>query len=195
MKSEKINSDLLKKYAENTCTAEEHAIVEEWLNSNTFDTVPANLTFKKNKDKWKQEIWESLSAETGIQRKKRHLSLPNIIKYVACVAVLVIVFFEFLQSKPLKDDFSENQKLVSQIIQVGDEPTFIVAEHDSQIVFVSTTANQDDLCQKVDCEKGNTYLAIKVKYKSTHELLVIDQRYIQNLPPHLGMQIANQMKS
>lgn len=197
MESEKINSDLLKKYTENTCTEEERALVEEWLNSGTFDDVSADLSFELNKEKWKQEIWESLSTGTDIPRKKkeRHFSLPNIVKYAACAAIFVVAFFEFSQRESLKNKYTDNQTFASQIVQVGDEPTLIVAERDSEIVFISTSSNQGDLYQKVDCEKGNTYLAIKVKYKTTHELLVIDQRYIQNLPPHLSMQIANQMKS
>ncbi len=197
MKSEKISSDLLKKYAENTCTQQERIIVEKWLNSSTFDDIPPNLLFENNKEKWRQEIWESLCSEVSILKKKKklRLSLTNISKYAACAAIFVAVIIGLLQKETLKNNFFNDQKLASRIVQVCDQPTFIVAEHDSEIVFVSADANQEDLYHKVNCEKGNTYLAIMVKYKSTHEILVIDQRDIQNLPPCLEIQIANQIKS
>lgn len=194
MKPEKIDFDLLKKYTENTCTKEERALIEDWLKSDVFDNIPSNLEFEANKDKLKQEIWESLPSGSHSQKKKK-LLLVCISKCTACAAILAVVIVGFLQKEMLTNTFSTDRQLTSQIVQVCDQPTYIIPEHDSEIVFVSSTSTQKDLCQKVNCAKGNTYLAIMVKYKSTHEILVIDKRDIENLPPQLEMQIATQIKS
>lgn len=197
MKSEKINSDLLKKYTEDTCSEKERAIVEEWLNSKIFDDVPSDFLFDNNKEEWKKEIWQSLSSELNIRKTKKHyLSFTNMSKYVACcAAILIIAIIGFSKKELIKNKYQDNQALSSRIIKVCDQPTFIVAEDNSEIVFVSTKANKEELYHKVNCEKGNTYIAIRIKYKSTHEILVIDQRDIQNLPPYLEMQISSQIRS
>lgn len=197
MKSEKIDLDLLKKYTENTCTEKERGLIDDWLNSDVFDNVPSDPLFEANKNQLRQEIWESLPFKSDIQRKRKrkYQLLIDLSKYAACAAILITIIIGFLQKGTLNDNFFDDPKLVSQTIQVCDQPTYIIAEHDSEITFVSSPGSPKNLHHKVNCEKGNTYLAIMVKYKSNHEIVVIDKRDLQNLPPYLEMQIANKTRS
>lgn len=196
MKSKKIDSNLLIKYTENSCSEEERILVEEWLSADTFDNISSNASFDNNSSKWKQEIWDSLSSSLNIPKQRYYYSaLTNISKYAACAAIFIIVAIGFFQRETLKNTLFDSPNLKSRIVQVCDKPTLIIVEDDSEIVFVSTKKGSEDLCHKMNCERGNTYFAIMVKYKSVDEILVVDKRDIQNLPPHLGMQIANQIKS
>lgn len=195
MKSEKVTPELLKKYAEDACTEAERLLVEQWLNSDTFDEVPTDPLFEEKKSTLKQEIWTSLSSQINVfSKRRRQLPLVRLSKYAACAAILLILLIELVQRQEETPKLFADSKISdSRIVEVCERPTYIVADNDLEIVFVSETDTQGVLSRKVNCEKGNTYLAIKVKYKSTHEILVINKRDIQNLPPCLEIQIANEI--
>ena len=189
MKLEDVNAELLQKYAENTCTENERCLVEQWLNNDTFEEISALFYFETEKEDIKKEIWESISLEK--QNKNRRLSINYFFRYSIAAAVILILITVTFSSKSL---FKEKTQKSMQIVQVCDEPTFIPIENNAEILFVSDTAGENKLSQKIFCLEGNTYLAIKVKFESVEELLVINEKDIQSLPPYLNSYINNQIK-
>lgn len=191
MKLEDVNAELLQKFAENTCTEDERILVEQWLNNGSFEETKVPLSFEAEKSRIKNEIWNSLLSEQQTRKKNKHLSKTYILRYSASAAVLLILItFGFLS----KTVFGDKPQKSMQIVQVCDEPTFIPVENNTDILFISETAGQNKLSQKISCIEGNTYLAIKVKFESVEELLVINEKDIQSLPPYLNSYIANQIK-
>ncbi len=191
MKLEDVNEELLRKFAENTCTEDERNLVEQWLNNNSFEETKVPFSFEAEKSQIKKEIWDSLLFERQNKKKNKHLSTAYILRYSASAAViLILITFGFL-SKTVIENKPEKSM---QIVQVCNEPTFIPVDNNTDILFISETEGQNKLSQKISCVEGNTYLAIKVKFESVEELLVINEKDIQSLPPYLNSYIANQIK-
>lgn len=69
----------------------------------------------------------------------------------------------------------DNADQLSEVIHI-DKPTFITPESDSKILFVLTLDKSRKLSQQISCEAGNTYLAIKVNFRSKDELLIVNKR-------------------
>lgn len=191
MKKSEISSELLEKYIENSATGQERDSVEQWLVAETFDEVESSASFQANKEQIKKEIWNNLPpGQTG--KVKRFPFSPKTFRYAAAAAVIFcLTSFGLLHLLNDSDDAAFSQ----QIVQVCEHPTFIPVENDTEILFVSETTGANKLSQKMVCKEGNTYLAIRVKFRSEEKLLVVNEKDIQNLPPFLNLYIANQIKS
>lgn len=191
MKNREISSKLLEKYIEDSATEQERDAVEQWLNAETFDEVESSASFQANKEQIKKEIWNNLPPGQT-EKIKRFPRSPKTFRYAAAAAVIFcLTSFGLLHLLTDSNHTASSQ----QIVQVCDHPTFIPVENDTEILFVSETSGANKLSQKMACKEGNTYLAIKVKFRSEEKLLVVNEKDIQHLPPFLNLYIANQIKS
>lgn len=193
MKKNKIDKDLLKRYLENSCNEEERILVNRWLQEETFENLPTPNFFNNERESIKESIFTNVVTNERTKSKKLHI--PT---YIKCAATIVgfILLLPFLFTKESTNEtlLASNIKLEQRVIHI-DEPTYFTAEHNSEIKFIFTSKNDGTFEKELLCEKGNTYLAVKVSYQTQEELLIINQKDFDSLPPFLGDHISTLLNS
>lgn len=193
MKKNKIDKDLLKRYLENSCNEEERILVERWLQEETFEDLPTPNFLNNERENLKESIFTNVFTKEKSAARKLHI--PTYLKYAATIIGFILLLPFLFTKENVKDTLiASNIKLEQQVIHI-DEPTYFTAEHSSEIKFVFTSKNDGTLEKELLCEKGNTYLAVKVSYQTQEELLIINQKDFDSLPPFLGDHISTLLNS
>lgn len=194
-KHSEIDKKLLERYLGDDCSEEERRSIEEWLDEPSFGTLETPPSFKFNEETLKDEIWQSVVLHISTKKTRRRISPFFVLKYAACLLGIIWVSFFYRENLTLlffpKGD---NADQLSEVIHI-DKPTFITPESDSKILFVLTLDKSRKLSQQISCEAGNTYLAIKVNFRSKDELLIVNKKDIHNLPPSIEGCIISQLNT
>ncbi len=194
-KHSEIDKKLLERYLGDDCSEEERRSIEEWLDEPSFGTLETPSSFKFNEEALKDEIWQSVVLHAATKKVRRRILPSFVLKYAACL--LGVMWISFFYRENLTHLFfpkGDNADQLAEVIHI-DKPTFITPESDSKILFVLTLDESRKLSQQISCEAGNTYLAIKVNFRSKDELLIVNKKDIHNLPPSIEGYITSQLNT
>lgn len=194
-KHSEIDKKLLERYLGDDCSEEERRSIEEWLDEPSFGTLETPSSFKFNEEALKDEIWQSVVLHAATKKVRRRILPSFVLEYAACL--LGVMWISFFYRENLTHLFfpkGDNADQLAEVIHI-DKPTFITPESDSKILFVLTLDESRKLSQQISCEAGNTYLAIKVNFRSKDELLIVNKKDIHNLPPSIEGYITSQLNT
>lgn len=218
----KVSKELIERYHNGLCTAEESAIVENWLlDDDIMSDIP--LIEGLDKEKTKSEMWDDISAilpsdapETKIRRFS--ISRTSFTGVAAAASLLFILSVSFFLLRQHKEATPASTETVATNIKEIDSKDYTIAlgtdsnakvnattglidfcgtilispKKDIDLSFKDVCANPANNTGQMTFKKGATYIALNFKNNNNNEIVVMEEKMLMGLPPILKRQIMDQ---